>query len=87
MVLTDHVESGKSYPGLLVYDPSPMILPKCTSDALRQNVKVDDDVIYAKLAKLLRNIHDKTDRRSLKVKLSRLYEKATKDDVMMIEIF
>ncbi|KAI7887290.1 uncharacterized protein EV154DRAFT_15267 [Mucor mucedo] len=46
-----------------------------------------DDVVYSDLTTILRGVNQKTDRRDLKIQLNKLYERASKDDSMLIEVF
>jgi hypothetical protein len=57
-----------------------------TTDAINRDIKIEAK-IYLELATLLRDMNDRTDRRALKIELNRLYEKATKEDGMIIEMF
>ncbi|CEG70230.1 hypothetical protein RMATCC62417_06166 [Rhizopus microsporus] len=68
------------------YIDAESLLDNIQSDAINKDIKVDTG-IYLELATLLRDINNKTDRRALKIELNKLYEKATKEDGMVIEMF
>lgn len=61
------------------------LLSNIQSAAVNRDIKVDTKV-YLELATLLRDINDRTDRRALKIELNKLYEKATKEDGLIIEM-
>ncbi|CAO0799915.1 unnamed protein product [Mucor circinelloides] len=71
---------------LVRYIDAESLLNNIQSETINRDVKVDTKV-YLELATLLRDISDRTDRRVLKSELNRLYEKATKEDGMIIEMF
>ncbi|KAG0739231.1 hypothetical protein G6F57_011885 [Rhizopus arrhizus] len=80
------LKKGQSCSELVRYIDAESLLNNIQSDAINRNIKVDTR-IYLKLATLLRDINDRTDRRALKFELNKLYEIATKEDGMIIEMF
>lgn len=71
---------------LVKYIDAESLLKNIQSDAISKDIKVNNE-IFLELVTLLRDINDETDRRALKIELNNLYEKATKEDGIIIEIF
>ncbi|KAG1520428.1 hypothetical protein G6F45_009383 [Rhizopus arrhizus] len=80
------LKKGQSCSELVRYIDAESLLNNIQSDAINRNIKVDTR-IYLELATLLRDINDRTDRQALKFELNKLYEIATKEDGMIIEMF
>ncbi|KAI9012017.1 hypothetical protein CLU79DRAFT_890826 [Phycomyces nitens] len=80
------LKKGQFCSELVKHIDAEALLNDAKSDAINRDVKVDTG-IYLELATLLRDINDTTDRRALKIKLNHLYEKASKEDGIIIEIF
>ncbi|KAI9474190.1 MAG: hypothetical protein EXX96DRAFT_602437 [Benjaminiella poitrasii] len=71
---------------LIRYIDAESLLGNIQSDVINKDIKVDTG-IYMELATLLRDIDNGTDRRALNIELNKLYEKATKENGMIIQIF
>ncbi|KAI8064049.1 hypothetical protein BDF21DRAFT_347011 [Thamnidium elegans] len=71
---------------LVKYIDAESLLKNIQSDAISNDIKVNTE-IFLELVTLLCDINDETDRRALKIELNNLYEKATKEDGIIIEIF
>jgi hypothetical protein len=80
------LKKGQFCPELVKHIDAEFLLNNTRSDAINKDIKVDN-MIYLELATLLRGVNDRTDRRALKIKLNKLYEEATKEDGIIIEMF
>lgn len=89
-VLASHdiilLKKGQTCPDLVKLIDAESLFNNVRSEVINNDIKVESS-IYLKLATFLRDVNERTDRRALKIKLNKLYEEASKDDGIIIEIF